>query len=297
MRTWLIALSTVVLFCPALAVAQQTMPAPLDAPAVAPLPSSNEGASSDQTTTTSEAQSLPGPIEPAALPAQTSAPSVATSAPTSAPPAGPWSLGAGLQLAPIQQQDAFTTYLMAAMGGSAMLSFYYPDTRNTLALFVEYQLSKSWALVWQARAGFSVLFNRNLQAGNSFFPENRLDLSLGAAFGCRAILNPDGPVEFSILALAYTDVVASGPATGSTASSQAIDGGVALGMAVEKQLLDNLDLRFQTTLLDLNGRVGVMSTTSPTGILPAMPTSTTPMQIHAGIDVKIEPTLELRLHF
>jgi len=259
MRTSTIASATIALLCHSLASAQQTAPAPIAA--------------------------------------------------TETEPIGAWSIGTGIELSAGQSQanDLFTMMLLGSMGGYGFLfSSLVSEPRSSLVFFVEYQLFDRLALVVQANAGLAYLQNQNVGSSSFLLPDHRFDWSAGAAVGCRFIVNPGGLVEFSVLGVPHIDYASnslswnngSGNPSGSTTTidARALGGGIELGLAVEKRLLPNLDLRLQTSVLDVNGRWSTLEQTPPA--TPAPNTTTgTPSQTRVGVDLKIAPTLELRLHF
>jgi len=299
---------TVIFLCHSTASAQQSAPAPTSTPSEPAEAVASGATSTVETSATSQPEVQAVPPAEASLPTQAAAIVTAPAIPAAE---SKWSLGAGLGLAQTPRSDLYTAMILGSGGGflGALLTFLDPDSVAKFEFFVEYQPLDRLVLMAQARGSFSYLQNDNLASGSLAMPNSRFDWSAGGALGCRFIVNPKGPVEFSLLGIPYVDYQGgrtryvnnpSDPNNSQTTTLQTgyLVGGVQLGVAVEKELLENLYLRLQTSVLDFNGRWGFMDTKyTGANVQPTDAVAKPPTQVRVAADLNIAPALEIRLRF
>lgn len=226
-----------------------------------------------------------------------------------------WSLGGGVGLASWGGgTELYGTAVASGISGGTGASLLYPLLYSypEPRLFLEYQLLEQLALLAQARASFGYLRRDNYPAG-FLAPEARYDYGAGVAAGARYIMNPGGLVELSFLGALSADYLgrrevyiiesftSAGAAeeTKTVAYSNLVDVGLQVGLALERELIEGVWLRLQSSLVRAALNFGLVESevTGPNGDTTTTAADERPWQLGADVGVALSPSLELRMQF
>lgn len=294
------------------------------APAPAPAPETEPPMPPVEPATPPEVAPAAVDAPPEVAPAATDDPAETTAAPPlAAAPLGaeqtlpsPWSLGAGLRLGTLGGELGSPMAIGGAAGSVSSLGgigYLYPGlSAPAPSLFAEYQLFSQLALLGQAQLGFSYMRSEN-SATSFALPEARYDYGVDLAGGARYCLNPGGLVELSLFGVLYagyvgqravyiaqnTTVAGAAEETKTVVYLNAIDAGLRAGLVLERELIEGVTLRLQTSLVRIGGSFGIYDAelTGPDGSTVATDPDDRPWQVGVDAGVELSPTLELRFRF
>lgn len=202
---------------------------------------------------------------------------------------GRWSLGAGV---------GYTGWVESPVGGGALAGLgglgvlsNNATTSPLVGALVEYRSSPSWAWAFMLDGSY---------ASSSQSGESSTDTRLQASVGGRYIFNPGGVVEVSGLVLLfgssrdsereYREDDTSSELT--TDTSESLGGGLALGLVLERELMEQMWVRVGSQLARASYQRDTTTFNEATfGESSTDPTTT----IRAG--VAVVPSLALRLSF
>jgi len=167
----------------------------------------------------------------------------------------PWSVGAGIGLSVYSQYPPMSS--MMGSGGYAGV----PTPFGVVLL--EKQLSEHLALTFDVSGSYSNLDRDSESEKHSFYNNLNYMYSASASAGVRWIFNPNGAVEVSGLVLVsgsidgndgeYSKYIDDGESEGGYVTldqeSRSFYLGCDIGIAFERKLMDNLFLRFQTSVV------------------------------------------------